>query len=673
MANRVVSVDENYMFPEPLESRLALSIDSRINTQVTPQVEQIAADYIASQPAVVDAAAAAVDANPKIAELEAAKWFRGDYPGGDVFTHTTQGMYWVSSGASVPNWPTALSGVGGTIEFTVNAGVKTIVIRSYGVRPYTYTTQSNSVLNNTFHPWARIATSAEVDTAKWFKGLFTGSSVFGTTSPGQYYVTEAKAGALTDWPAEMSGVGGFLTVNIQDGRKSFRVEGYGARPYIFTTQTDSVMSNTFHPWERSATQADIDAVSASVEPIGLNNVVLADEFTRRRGGVIGTGGKAVIALRFDDPINGLINSGVADELSALGIPASSAHCSGSFTAPDLIALSNLGSWQTVLDWAHHQGMEVHHHGGNHADASGDAALKRETIDSLALLKSSLPTLEVNKWMQPGVGGTNYDGFASTDNAELFYSHPAGRMILGSHAVSSGYMAGTFRQLDGKPRNGLGHHTVDTPATLTAAYGHIGEAIETTSGLCLMLHPNNLDREGNYSTSADFIALLQHLADLRDAGQIEILTVSGLLCADTGTTRRAQVIRNGDFTDGLTGWLGTSGWTATGGVASTSGTTLLQQSHHMDRHGWFRGGTMQLVAEVQAETGAEVVLHQSSLNDAAGWTAERTVTLPASTGWVTVRLNACVPIGLAKSDYALTKIGRSSGGTLNVRNLRYQPV
>lgn len=46
------------------------AIDARINTQVAPQVEQIAADYIASQPAVVDAAAAAVDANPKIAELE---------------------------------------------------------------------------------------------------------------------------------------------------------------------------------------------------------------------------------------------------------------------------------------------------------------------------------------------------------------------------------------------------------------------------------------------------------------------------------------------------------------------------------------------------------------------------------------------------------------------------
>lgn len=50
-------------------SQTGPAIDARINTQVTPTVEQITADYIASQPAVVDAAAAAVDANPTIATL----------------------------------------------------------------------------------------------------------------------------------------------------------------------------------------------------------------------------------------------------------------------------------------------------------------------------------------------------------------------------------------------------------------------------------------------------------------------------------------------------------------------------------------------------------------------------------------------------------------------------
>ena len=93
MANRrLVSVDSGYLFPTPLEARLAAkmaasvtdsavaaqvnatstgaAIDARINTQVTPVVQQITADYIAGDAAVVDAAAAAVDANPKILSLE---------------------------------------------------------------------------------------------------------------------------------------------------------------------------------------------------------------------------------------------------------------------------------------------------------------------------------------------------------------------------------------------------------------------------------------------------------------------------------------------------------------------------------------------------------------------------------------------------------------------------
>lgn len=46
------------------------AIDARINTQVAPQVQKITADFIAGDRAVVDAAAAAVDANPKIISLE---------------------------------------------------------------------------------------------------------------------------------------------------------------------------------------------------------------------------------------------------------------------------------------------------------------------------------------------------------------------------------------------------------------------------------------------------------------------------------------------------------------------------------------------------------------------------------------------------------------------------
>lgn len=650
------------------------AIDGRINTQVTPVVEQITADYIASDSTIVDAAAAAVDANPTIAELEQAKWFQGEYPGGDVFTHGTQGMYFVPSGEGIPNWPSELSGVGGYIEFNSRNGIKSIEIRSYGARPYTFSTQSNSVMNNTFHPWERSANSSEVAAAKWFKGSFPGSDVFTWGESGAYYVSEEKASTLANWPEEMSGVGGFLDIEVSDGRVTASVKGYGLRPYTFNTYKNSVLNNTFHPWEREATMSDVEAISAAIEPIGLNRDVLKAAFTKRRGGRIGVQGKAVVALRFDDPINGLINSAVDQALLSLDIPASAVHCSGSFTAPDLIALSNLGTWQTVIDWAHKQGMEVWHHGGDHQDASTPAALTDEIVTSLATLKSNLPTLEVNKWAQPGVGGTNYDGFALLDSPELFYGHKAGKLIAQGHAVASGPMNAEMRQLDGQPRDGVGHYTVDNPAALAAAYTRVAEAVKIGAGLNIMLHPNNLDRAGDFSTSADFIAFLEHLAQLRDEGKIEILTMSGLLCADASTTHRSQVIRNADLSAPLSeDYTGATGWTQASGVASTDGTEMLQQIHSAGRYGWMMGGTMQLVAKVRATSGAVVRLQQSSYADPVAWTAQRNATLPASPDWQTVRINACVPTNLASTDYVATSIGRLSGGTLEVDSIEYLPV
>lgn len=651
------------------------AIDQRITTQVTPVVEQITADYIASDSTIVDAAAAAVNANPTIAGLEAAKWFRGDYPGGDLFAHVVQGMYFVEPGAAanIPNWPVELSGVGGTVEFNINEGVKFIEVRSYGVRPFSFTTRSNSVLNNTFTPWERTATKKDVDASQWFKGAFTGTSIFTWDTPGLYYVPEAKAATLTGWPSDMSGVGGFFEVRSDQGRKTLEVRGYGARPLTFRTSTNSVVNNTFHPWEQPASKSDIDAALTVAKPLGLNRDALKGAFTKRRGGKIGVAGKGVVALRFDDPINGLINSGVADALRDLQIPASAVHCSGNFTAPDLIALSNLGTWQTVADWAHNQGMEVWHHGGNHQDASGLTAQTREIITSLADLKAHLPTLEVNKWAQPGVGGTNYDGFALTDKPELFYDHAAGRLIAQGHSVSSGYMDGWSRPLDGTPRDGLGHWTVDTPASLTAAYSHVDEAAMLGTGLAIMLHPNNLDRAGSYSTSPDFISFLEYLAQLRDEGKIEILTLSGLLCADSTTSYRQNVVRDSTFTEGVFRFTGNSGWTASSGVVSTSGTSMLGQSHSVARHGWLMGGTMQIIAKVRATTGAVIKLHQSSNANPLAWTSEQVTALAASSEWQTVRLACCVPTNLASTDYVMTLIGRVSGGTVELDSFEYVPV
>jgi hypothetical protein len=571
------------------------------------------------------------------------------------------------------NWPTQLSGVGGHVQFINTAGVKAITIWSYGVVAGTYNTYTNSSGSNTFVPWRR--TDSE------YQGrLSPGADALDLTLPdGDHQIrSNTDAAAITNLPVALPGI--LRRVNMPQVGLGVRfvffyAQGASSGGVYFNWTNTTVGSHTWVGWQKMSTKADVDAVAATVQPLGLNKRALLDDFTRRRGKI--GADKAFIALRLDDPINGIINNGLDAAFSSRGIPASLAICSASFTDTDMLALSNLGSFTTLKDWAHKQGFEVWHHGGNHKDASGTSNLTRETITSLANLKTSLPTLEVNKWMQPGVGGTDYDGFAATNKPELFYQTVAAKLLADGHSVLSGQLPGLLRQLDGKPRDGLLHTMVDDPAKLTAVYDHIDVAVEEKAGLCIMLHPNNLNKAGSYSTTADYLALLDYLVTLRDQGKIEIVTVSGLLCADSGSTKWTQLVRDNAFAGGLAKWLGTTGWTVAGGIASTSGTNLLGQSHSMLRHGWMRGGTMQIKAEVRATTGAVVRLHQSSNADPTGFTAEKDFTLAASSSWVPLRLNACVPLTLSTTpgaeDAVWSRIGRVSGGTVEVRNIEYRPV
>lgn len=99
------------------------AIDARINTQVTPQVEQIASDYIASQPAVVDAAAAAVDANPKVALFQAAIQGAGIAENLIVNGSFRDGLNgwgtvgaWLPQSNGVTSWARATSGADRTLK-----------------------------------------------------------------------------------------------------------------------------------------------------------------------------------------------------------------------------------------------------------------------------------------------------------------------------------------------------------------------------------------------------------------------------------------------------------------------------------------------------------------------------------------------------------------------------
>lgn len=283
MANRLVSVDENYIFPTPLEARLAASfvtdanvaaqingaqtgpaIDSRINTQVTPLVEPIVADYIASQPAVVDAAAAAVDANPTIAGLEAAKWAQG----GLASTSPVNGPL-----GSIKDGAHRVSTDTRAVELSLPGGragwLTQVSLSEFGIHVY------HSILGTSVRLWstvtsawgswvnpANVYTDAAMETVKWYRGGMAAdtpvNAVKGSIADGEYRVTSDTRAVELSLPG---GRAGKLTqVNFGD---------FGMQVYetILGTSTRlwSTTSNVWGAWVNPANAYADTAIAIALD------------------------------------------------------------------------------------------------------------------------------------------------------------------------------------------------------------------------------------------------------------------------------------------------------------------------------------------------------------------------------------------------------------------------
>src|SRR5699024_8491979 len=97
----------------------------------------------------------------------------------------------------------------------------------------------------------------------------------------------------------------------------------------------------------------------------------------------------------------------------------------------------------------------------------------------------------------------------------------------------------YRPLDGILRDGQIHYSVDA-YTLTRAKELVDRARDWRVGVVMMWHGHNLDTEGNMST-ADLEAFLDYLAAERDAGNVLVLTKSGLGVADARSDQRDNAL------------------------------------------------------------------------------------------------------------------------------------
>lgn len=303
----------------------------------------------------------------------------------------------------------------------------------------------------------------------------------------------------------------------------------------------------------------------------------ADLLRASRGGRIGTGGKAVVSLRFDHNL-GSFDEKIKPLLLERGLPA---------TMPCFVDMMNpqpgysnddsaaAGKSWTDLGQNFYRGIEVFSHSYSHQDAATTEDLEREIAQSRSQLEANVPDMRVHGWAMPGIGGTQYMGWwKAWVEPETRLAHPAGQLLgstYGTYNVS-GY---GFNELGKAQSRYFGieeHQTADTAKSL------IDQAIATTTGVTLMAHPNKVGTEGNISTAV-LEEIFDYIVEKRDAGEIMVLTMGGQAVADPSTSWRHNL------TPPISKWSGSS----SGSLTTTVSLTRIED---------MGGGMRELVAEVE---------------------------------------------------------------------------
>lgn len=390
---------------------------------------------------------------------------------------------------------------------------------------------------------------------------------------------------------------------------------------------------------------------------------------RRKGGSIGTGGRGVVALRFDHH-NPEFQANVLPLLKARGLPYTHAQYANALSAEQEGGYT--GDTQTGMTWAQVQaasinaGGEIFSHSWTHADASGLTELTREIIGSRDYLEQQMPELPVEGFIQPGIAGGAgvWDGFDSGfDNPDMWRNHLAGRLIRTAYGVYSG-TGSYYNPLTGDGGDGIAHYTLDTNTTSASGIGLLTNTAEMRTGLVFMLHPRSLDFGAGYITTAVLVEILDKIVELRDAGRILPLTMSGLACATPAHSFRQNLGRGGALDSTSSAWGGTTGWTIGGGIASGSTSAgSLARSENVGQLGWAGGGAREVSAEFRAPTGATVRVHARDFNTPTLLDVTREVTLPASEAWVPISAPFILPMS---TDLLRHEYGRVSGGAVELR-------
>ena len=401
---------------------------------------------------------------------------------------------------------------------------------------------------------------------------------------------------------------------------------------------------------------------------------LIDEIRRGKGGRIGTGGKGVIAFRFDHQLDPF-RATVWPLMLARAIPGSMGIVTRS------VGNLNAGYEPTATTWTDikamvDRGLELWAHSATHSDPEVfGTTLYEEIVGCKAEIESH--GFRVMGWQQPGGPST----YGTHGNAIPFLTptdmdNEAGRLIRNTYGLYETYLTGTSRRTI--PTDGcLGydHVTIDT-LTYPQIKSVIDHAIVHSIGTELMLHSTTVGKPASI-TVADLTAVFDYVVQKRNEGKLEILTASGLAFADPGVSRRLDLVPQGDFEDVSTAvkgynWFENSAgsWTiqtdgghtgnnylrvtstGTRSYAAAATTPLGINGHAFMLDAWVRstdpaGATA--IVRVRDSTNNFIVLDKHD------------IVLTQSTSWTRIRVPFVIPMNC---DIIVCEFGRFLGGSVD---------
>lgn len=458
------------------------------------------------------------------------KWHRGWIPSGtDLNDLTTPGVHVSTLGSvsqSLLNSPTDFSNPGRVEVTTSGDQVYQSIWSGAGGRLMSWRRMMDG---NGWKPW-------EVTSPNAVTRIESGTTLSSLAEQGDYLSWHASiTGSIPDTPAGMGG-------------KPFtlRVERSSATNLVQTlTLLPGGSDSTPRTWQRGIAGATITdwlevgagPLLSQLAPQTGRKEMLKQASRLRRGGVVGTAGATPVALSFD---HGLTNFRdlVLPHLIRLGLP-----CTLALNPDDFGKSSDLATWSEIQGWSLNHGIEMAHHARSHSDVAWAqqnlTGLRNMLLSTIPEMETEMPEVIADAFIQAGASGTFYQGFSTGLPAENWWEHPAGRIVLDNFPVVTSALLGQAVPLTGEPVQTIDRIGMDYGSHATIAQGRIQACYGTHLGVSIFMHPSQLTVDGRISPQ-NLVSVLEWLAAERDAGRIEVLTVSGHAWSDPNRHTRLDI-------------------------------------------------------------------------------------------------------------------------------------